>query len=143
MSDTFFQSYQAKGIREDLIDLITNISPTETPMLSRFSKVPASNTTHEWQTDSLSAAASNAYVEGADSDAPALTATTRESNNTQISRKLWRVTDTMEAVDKAGRGSEYAYQMAKHMKELARDIKVFCVLIVNMLETPKAPCTKA
>ena len=100
-----------------------NISPTETPMLSRFSKVPASNTTHEWQTDSLSAAASNAYVEGADSDAPALTATTRESNNTQISRKLWRVTDTMEAVDKAGRGSEYAYQMAKHMKELARDME--------------------
>ncbi len=123
MADTFFKSYDAAGLREDLIDLIVNISPTETPMLSRFGKVKASGKYHEWQTDSLAAAASNAVVEGTDATSSALTATSRTGNYCQISRKIWRVTDTMEAVNKAGRGSEYAYQMAKHMKELARDME--------------------
>ena len=123
MSDTFFKTYDAAGIREDLIDIITNISPTETPMLSRFAKVRASNTYHEWQTDSLAAAAANAVVEGNDPDAPSLTATTRTGNYTQISRKVWRTTETMEAVLKAGRASEFSYQMAKKMKELARDME--------------------
>lgn len=75
------------------------------------------------QTDALAAATSNAIVEGADAESAALTATTRTGNYTQISRKIWRVTDTMEAVNKAGRTSEYSYQMAKKMKELARDME--------------------
>jgi len=124
MADTLFTTYAAAGLREDLIDLITNISPTETPMLTRFSKVKANARYHEWQTDSLATAAVNKVVEGADTDSPALTATTRTGNYTQISEKVWRVTDTMEAVDKAGRSSEFAYQMAKKMKELARDMEV-------------------
>lgn len=100
-----------------------NISPTETPMLSRFGKVQASGKYHEWQTDSLAAAAANIVVEGTDAESTALAATTRAGNYCQISRKIWRVTDTMEAVNKAGRGSEYSYQMAKKMKELARDME--------------------
>lgn len=47
MADSVFQTYQAIGRREDLIDVITNISPTETPMLSRFGKTSASNTYHK------------------------------------------------------------------------------------------------
>lgn len=77
----------------------------------------------EWQTDSLAAAAKNAVAEGKDPDAPSLSATSRTGNYTQISRKVWRTTDTMEAVDGAGRGSEFSYQMAKKMKELARDME--------------------
>lgn len=123
MADVLFKTYDAAGIREDLIDLITDISPTETPMLSRFSKVKATNKYHEWQTDALAAAASNAIVEGADAESAALTATTRTGNYTQISRKIWRTTETMEAVNKAGRSSEFSYQMAKKMKELARDME--------------------
>ena len=123
MADVLFKTYDAAGVREDLIDLITDISPTETPMLSRFAKVKATNKNHEWQTDALAAAASNAVVEGTDAESAALTATTRTGNYTQISRKIWRVTDTMEAVNKAGRGSEYSYQMARKMKELARDME--------------------
>jgi hypothetical protein len=92
-------------------------------MLSRFGRTAVKARYHEWQTDTLASAAANAKVEGNDPDAPALTPTTRTGNYTQISNKVWRVTNTMEAVDKAGRGSEYSYQMAKKMKELARDIE--------------------
>ena len=127
MPDTLFTTYAAAGLREDLIDLISNISPLETPMFSRFAKTKADARYHEWQTDSLAAAANNAIVEGADTDSPALTATTRTGNYTQISNKVWRVTDTMEAVKKAGRASEFSYQMAKKMKELARDMEYVLV----------------
>jgi len=47
MADVLFKTYDAAGIREDLIDLITDISPTETPMLSRFAKNKATGKYHE------------------------------------------------------------------------------------------------
>lgn len=119
----FFKSYDSVGNREDLIDVISNISPTDTPMLSRFGRTVAKATYHEWQTDTLASAAENKVVEGTDVDAPAITPTTRIGNYTQILRKAWRVSDTQEAIDKAGRDSEYSYQKAKKMKELARDIE--------------------
>jgi len=118
-----FDTYDAVGIREDLTDIITNISPTETPMLSRFGKTKAKDTYHEWQTDTLASAAKNAQIEGTDPDPASLTATTRTGNYTQISYKVWRTTDTMENVELAGRTSEYAYQAAKALKELARDME--------------------
>ena len=123
MSDSVFQTYQAIGNREDLTDIITDISPTETPMLSSFGKTMAKGTYHEWQKDTLADAASNAIVEGADEDADAVVPTTREGNYTQILRNSWKITDTQQAVDSAGRPNEYNYQMAKSMKELARDIE--------------------
>lgn len=123
MADAFFQTYQAIGRREDLIDIITDISPLETPMFSSFAKTSAKNTYHEWQTDTLAAAASNAVVEGTDVTTTNLTPTVRTGNYTQILRKDWRVSDTQQAVISAGRTSEYGYQMAKAMKELARDIE--------------------
>jgi hypothetical protein len=123
MADDFFETYESVGNREDLIDVITNISPTDTPMLSRFGRTSARATYHEWQKDSLADASSNKVEEGKDVDAPSIDSTTRVGNYTQILRKSWRVTDTQEAVDKAGRDSEYEYQMAKHMKELAKDIE--------------------
>jgi len=123
MSDTFFQTYQAIGNREDLIDIITDISPLDTPMFSSFGKTGATATYHEWQTDALDAAASNAVVEGTDSDAAALVPTVRTGNYTQILEKNWRVSNTQQSVLAAGRPSEYNYQMTKGMKELARDIE--------------------
>jgi len=103
--------------------VITNISPTDTPMLSRFGRTTARSTYHEWQKDSLADASSNKVPEGQDVDAETSDPTTRVGNYTQILRKSWRVSDTQEAIDKAGRDSEYEYQMAKKMKELAKDIE--------------------
>ena len=56
-----FQTYGAIGNREDLSDIIYNISPTDTPFMSSIGKEKAAGTLHEWQTDALAAAAANAY----------------------------------------------------------------------------------
>ena len=61
-----YQTYQTVGIREDLADIIYNISPTETPFMSGVAKNKATNTTHQWQTDALADVAANAAVEGDD-----------------------------------------------------------------------------
>jgi hypothetical protein len=79
---------------------------------------------HEWQTDSLAAATTaNALVEGADATDASVTPTTRIGNYTQIVGKTIRVSGTLEAVDKAGRKSEKAYNMAKAAAEMKRDIE--------------------
>ncbi|MEW6095367.1 MAG: DUF5309 domain-containing protein [bacterium] len=118
-----FKTYEAIGVREDLSDIITNISPVDTQLYSAIGEVKATNTKHEWQKDSLSAAASNAQLEGDDRTALAVTPTSREYNNCQIQAKTFRISRTMEKVVSAGRDSEISYQTAKAMKELARDIE--------------------
>lgn len=119
-----FDSYDAKGIREDLSNVIYNISPEETPFMSNVGKGSAKSTYFEWQEDSLAATdLNNAQVEGDDSPAVEPSATARIGNYTQISRKTVTVSGTLEAVDKAGRKSEMAYQMAKRAAELKRDME--------------------
>lgn len=119
-----FSSYDAAGNREDLIDKIYMVEQTKTPFTSRIAKVTATATNHEWQTDSLASAVdSNAVIEGDDATTDASIATVRLGNQTQISDKVARVTGTQQAVDHAGRSSEMAYQIAKRMTELKRDIE--------------------
>lgn len=117
-----FSSYDAVGNREDLTDMIWDVSPTETPFLSAIKKGKAKGTNHEWQTDALTAvSATNAHIEGDDATPAAPAATTRLGNYTQILKKHAVTTGTQEAVDKAGRKSEMAYQMARRMKEIKLD----------------------
>jgi len=119
-----FDTYDSIGEREDLSDVIYNISPTDTPFLSSAAKTKATAVLHEWQTDSLAAAStSNAVIEGDEATMDAITATTRLSNSCQIMDKTIVITGTQEAVDKAGRASEIAYQIAKRAKELKRDLE--------------------
>lgn len=119
-----FATYGAIGNREDLTDIIYNISPTETPFMNAIGKSKAKSVKHEWQTDTLASASStNAQLEGDVVTGTASTATTRLSNYCQISSKDVVVTGTQESVDKAGRDSEMAYQMAKRAKELKRDME--------------------
>jgi hypothetical protein len=113
----------SKGNREDLSDIIEDVSPTDTPLYALMGKKKAKATTHEWLTDSLAAAAANAQVEGDDASPADATARTRMSNYTQILRKAAVVTGTQEAVDKAGVDSEMAYQVARRMKEMKRDME--------------------
>ncbi len=120
-----FTRYSAIGIREDLSNVIYNISPEETPFISNVSRENVKNTYFEWQTDALSAAsASNAALEGDDiSSFQAVTPTARVGNYTQISTKNVIISGTLEAVDKAGRRSELTYQLAKMGAELKRDME--------------------
>ena len=122
-SDTF-DAYDSIGEREDLSDVIYNISPTDTPFLSSAAKTKSTAVLHEWQTDSLTAAVTNnAVIEGDQVTIDAISATTRLSNSCQILDKAICITGTQEAVDKAGRASEIAYQIAKKAKELKRDLE--------------------
>jgi hypothetical protein len=123
-----FGTYQAVGNREDLSDVITTISPTRTPFQTLAGKGKASGKTHEWQTDALAAAVTtNAQLEGDAIVGSASTPTVRLANYCQISYKDFVVTGTQEVVNKAGRASEKAYQKAKRLSELKRDIEsVLC-----------------
>jgi hypothetical protein len=119
-----FSSYDAIGNREDLADVIYDISPTDTPFMSNAGRGSCSHTYHEWQTDALAAAAQNIAIEGDDISAyDTSSATTRVGTYTQISRKTVLVAGTQRAVDPAGRKDELAYQLAKRSKELKRDME--------------------
>lgn len=120
-----FDTFAAKGIRESLSNVIYNISPEETPFMSNIGRENVKNTYFEWQTDSLAAASTtNAQVEGDDvSSFDSTSATTRVGNYTQISNKTVLISGTLEAVDKAGRRSELAYQLAKRSAEIKRDME--------------------
>ena len=113
----------AIGMREDLSNTIYNIAPTETPVVSSIGKTKATATLHEWQTDTLGAAANTALIEGADAAAFTAVPTVRATNRTQILGKTVNITGTLDAVDKAGRKTETAYQLAKAGQELKRDIE--------------------
>ena len=118
-----FDSYDAVGIREDLSDIIYDVSPEDTPFYSKCKKLKASNTLHEWQTDALRASAANAHIEGDDTTANSRSATTRRGNYTQIFKNAVIIPDTDGGLKKAGRASEIAYQMLKTAKEQKLDIE--------------------
>lgn len=118
-----FTTYPAIGNREDLIDVITMISPTKTPVLSMTESTRATATLHEWLTDTLAAPAANAQLEGDDATAVAVVAAARVNNYTQVLTKRYTVSNTQEAVNKAGRSSEIGWQTQKALKELANDIE--------------------
>ena len=119
-----YQTYQSIGNREDLSDVIYDISPTDTPLLNTLARAKATAVYHEWQTDSLAAATTaNAAVEGADASDATMSPTTRLGNYTQIVQKTIKISGTLESVDKAGRKSEKAYQLSKASAELKRDIE--------------------
>jgi hypothetical protein len=119
-----FNTYEAIGNREDLIDKIYKTSPTETPLLSSLERNKASATFHEWQTQALASAdTDNAVLEGDDAVTNAATPTVRLGNYCQISDKVPRVSGTQQAVDHAGRGNEMDYQVSLKMQELKIDLE--------------------
>lgn len=127
-----YQTYTAIGQREDLIDTIYNISPTDTPFMNSIGRTNATAVYHEWQTDSLAAVnTSNAAVEGAAATSATMSPTTRIGNRTQISQKTIAISGTLETVNKAGRRSEKAYQLAKASSELKRDMEA--ILLSNQV----------
>lgn len=112
------------SVREDLIDKIYNVSPEEVPVTTAFGKGAATNTFHEWQRDALAAAnKDNALIDGDDFSAQALTATDRVGNYCQIFSKQPAVSRRSNIVKKAGQKTAMAYQKAKLMKEMKRDIE--------------------
>lgn len=125
-----YTTASANGIREDLTDRIYRVDVEDTPFMSAVGTGTCKNTLHEWQTRSLSAVnTSNAVPEGDEIARAASTNNVRLSNVCQISRKDATVSGTLEEVDKAGRDSEMALQMADRTIELRKDME--SILISN------------
>ena len=118
-----YDTYDLVGEREDLSDEINNVSPTDTPFYSSVEKNTSNAVYHEWQTDSLRAAAPNAHIEGDDTTATARTPTVRLGNYTQIFKDAVTVTGTADEVDTAGRANEMDYQLVKTGRELRLDVE--------------------
>lgn len=118
------QTYGTMGNREDLSDIIYNISPQDTPFFTMVGNNGATGTKHEWQTDEFDAPQDNAALEGDDASAQTAKPTIRLSNHTQIFTKSGSVSGTQEAVKSAGRKSEKAYQVMKKMIEIKKDIEL-------------------
>ena len=112
-----------KGKPRDLMDMIFNVAPTDTPFLTMCGKSTASQTLHEWQTDTLARPAENSVLEGADTNTFSESYTTELSNKTQILKKAINVSGTAQAVKQAGVSRQYAYQMALRTKELKKDVE--------------------
>ena len=118
-----FDSYDAVGIKEDLSDVIYNVTPEATPFYSKCRKSTAKNTFVEYHTDTLRASGVNAHIEGDATTAAARTATTRLGNYTQIFKDAVVIPDTDQGMSKADRAREIAYQTLKIAKEQKLDIE--------------------
>lgn len=116
-------SFSIIGAREDLADMIYDISPTDNPFIMASSKERSNAVYTEWQTDSLAAAGSNIALEGNNATGATLSTTTRVGNYCQISQKTVVVSETNKAIALAGRRDEYSYQTLKAGKELKNDME--------------------
>lgn len=109
--------------REDLIDVVTNVSPKETPLVSGLPMGPAAkNTLHEWVTATFEDYGDNAGAEGAAFSADTLSAPTRSNNVTQIFKQQVQVSGTEVAV--SGVTEPYQYQIQKNLVEHAKDMEL-------------------
>ena len=119
---TYNEPIATGGNREDLSDMLWDVSPTDTPFITAAGKNNATATNHEWLTDVLEAQAANAAIEGDNPTGANPASRVRLGNYTQILTKTALVSGTQEKVLKGGGiKSEMAYQVARRMKAIKRD----------------------
>jgi len=118
-----FDTYSATSDREQLSDVIYNISPQATPFMSAIGKNSIKNVVFDWQTETLPTASGAGQLEGFELSRAAATATSRVSNVAQISSRDATVTGSQQASDPAGKKSEMAHQLAIMAKALKRDME--------------------
>lgn len=126
-----YKTYTTVGAKEDISDIISNISPTKTPFQTMCSSEKVHNTLVQWQEDSLRAVADAPVVEGAAYVNVVRAPTTMRSNYTQIFTDVFSVSGTNEVTSKYGRAKESAYQAAKAAAALKRDLEHAMVGIEN------------
>lgn len=119
-----FTAYDVVGKKEDISNVISNISPTACPFTSSTGEEKIENTLFQWQEDSLAAVnLNNAAVQGADANETAPVPTVMRQNYTQILSKTLKIAETTDVVKRYGRAKETAYQLGKYSAELKRDLE--------------------
>lgn len=118
------QTYQSTNNAEDVSDVIYNVSPFDTPLLTMAKKGKAEATYTEWPIESLAAADSaNANIEGDDATIDASTTPSRVGNYCQLMDKTLSITTTQQAIRKYGVPDEWAHQKVKKGRELKKDME--------------------
>ena len=118
-----FDTYSATSDREDLSNIIYNISPMQTPFMSSIGKRSINNVVFDWQTEVLATPVATGELEGFELSRSAAVATTRVSNVAMISKRDATVSGSQESSDPAGKRSEMAHQLAIMSKALKRDME--------------------
>jgi len=118
-----YKTYEQIGLAEDVSNIISDITPTDTPMYSMIKTEKVHARQYSYMTDSLAAAASNAQLEGFTASAGTAIPTTMINGNTQILQKTFQVSATADAVKAYGRAKETAYQLSKALKEIKKDVE--------------------
>jgi hypothetical protein len=112
-------TYQDAARREDLLDVIGDVSPDETPLMTLFGTSTAKGTLHEWLKFNVSRPTTiSSDVEGADTSFEDLTQPSRENNVTHIIKQPIQVSRTERRVNVAGMGDPYAFQKADALRQL-------------------------
>ncbi|MEO1140739.1 MAG: DUF5309 domain-containing protein [Pseudomonadota bacterium] len=125
-----FQTTTAVGNREELSDVVSRITPEDTPIYSLIMKESANSVHPEWETDELAPPADNAQLEGDEYNFEATTPPVRLGNYTQIFRKSGIISNTQETVNEAGPVQKVKYQKLKKGVELRKDTE-FSIVAAN------------
>lgn len=118
-----YKTYEQIGLAEDVSNIISDITPTDTPLFSMIKTEKVHARQYSYMTDSLASAGSNAQLEGFTASAGTAIATTMINGNTQILQKTFQVSATADAVKAYGRAKETAYQLSKALKEIKKDVE--------------------
>lgn len=118
-----FQTTSAVGNREELSDVVSRITPEDTPIYSMIEKVKFKSTHPEWETDELAAPGENIQLEGDEYTFAATTPPERLGNYTQIMRKDGIISETQDIVDEAGNIQKVKHQKLKKGVELRKDVE--------------------
>ena len=131
-----FTTYNAVGNREDLSNVIYNIDPFDTPVMTRHSpaqreeqavrladRVSADCVAHRRPGHGRDGPATNAQFEGFALAPHSAQPTIRQNNVTQICERDATISGSQEESDAAGKGSEMSHQMAMASKVLKSDME--------------------
>ena len=118
------QTYQSSNNAEDVSDIVMNVSPFDTPLLTMAKKGTAEATYTEWPIESLEAIdTANANIEGDDATIDASTTPTRVGNYCQLPDKTLSITTTQQSIKKYGVSDEWAHQKVKKGRALKNDME--------------------
>lgn len=112
------------GNREELSDVVSRITPEDTPIYSDMSKGTCVSVHPEWETDEIRAPAANIQAEGDEYSYEAIQSPKRLGNYTQIFRDSFIISRTQEKVDEAGRIQKKRYQKLKTGIALRKDVEL-------------------
>ena len=115
--------YDDGAMREDLLAILQNISPTETQLTSGLGTSQATSIRHETLVDTLGAVKVNAHYDGAAATFNELTNPSRLYNYTQIFKQGFRVSDTDRSVNTASFSDRYQYEATKALKLIKNDME--------------------